>query len=165
MFARDLPELRRKWRKTIEGKGGRCPCCDRWGKVNARAINSTMARSLLWIYAAGARVGDPLAWTDVPGTAPRWLVQTNQIASLRWWGFVERMPNDNPKVKCNGMWRLTRDGMAFALGGITAREKVYVYDAEPVGFGGGQIGIRDALGKAFDYEDMMRERFDWRDAE
>jgi hypothetical protein len=55
-----LEDAKADWLYAINGDGGYCPCCDRWGKIYPRQSNSSMARALIWLVAKGPR------WTDVP---------------------------------------------------------------------------------------------------
>ena len=122
----ELVNLRDDWRLTIEGDGGHCPVCDRWGKIYGRAINETMAKSLIWLV--GAQKNES-GWVDVPATAPRWLVQSNQLPTLKWWGLVERLPNDaESKNKHSGLWRPTALGYDFVNAGARVPKKVFTYN-------------------------------------
>ena len=81
-----LKQLRDQWRVVIEGDGGHCPCCDRWGKIYRRGLNSSMARSLIWLVQQPDR-GD--GWVHVPDNAPAWLLRSNQLGTLHLWGLLE----------------------------------------------------------------------------
>ena len=146
-----LTELRDIWRGIITGDGGHCPCCDRWGKVYARTLNETMARSMVWL----AHNSADGSWVDVPKTAPRWLVQSNQLPTLRWWGLVERMGNeDDPTKKHSGLWRATQKGIEFANNQIKVPKKVFTYNAEVEAFGEDMVSISDCT-EHFNYSEVM----------
>lgn len=66
-----LLELRRNWTKAIEGDGGHCPCCDKWGKINNYNLHETMAATLKWMSVAGT---DGDGYIDMGTRAPRWAV-------------------------------------------------------------------------------------------
>lgn len=148
-----LTRARSKWADTIKGDGGKCPCCDRWGKIYARSINATMARSLIWL-AGREKHG---IWVDVANDAPRWLVRSNQLPTLRWWGLVERAPNDDPHKKHSGMWRATTKGRQFVHGMIQVPQKVFTYDGEPADWSDDLRFIADCFKDRFDYEAVMAE--------
>jgi hypothetical protein len=152
----DNEELRQKWRKTIEGDGGHCPVCDRWGRIYARGINKTMAQSLMWLCQA---TKDESGWVDVPTFAPRWLVRSNQLATLRWWTLVERRGNDDPKNKHSGMWKTTKLGLDFAGGIKKIPDKVYTYKGEVESVSQNFIHISECFKEYFDYEKIMNEYF------
>lgn len=145
-----LDELRSMWRTAIEADGGHCPCCDRWGKIYSRSLNETMARSLLWLVNQGSN-GD---WIDVPQHAPRWLVRSNQLPTLRWWGLVERLETDDKTKKHSGFWRVTGLGLLFVQNQLEVPKKVYTYNAEVESFGEELVTIEDCVG-GFDYSAVM----------
>jgi hypothetical protein len=144
-----LQESRADWRYAIEGDGGHCPCCDRWGKIYPRQFNSSMARSLIWL------VGEGSDWTDVPNTAPKWLTRTNQLPTVRWWGLIERRESEDPAVKHSGIWRPTERGADFAYGRISIPETVFTYNAQVIRFGEEKMRIEEAFETPFDYAQVM----------
>ena len=145
-----LAELRALWRTAIEDEGGHCPCCDRWGKIYPRSLNETMARSLVWL-AHHSTNGD---WVDVPKRAPRWLVRSNQLPTLRWWGLVERLDTEDKTKKHSGLWRATQRGILFAQNRLQVPKKVYTYNAEVEGFSEELVTIKDCV-ERFDYSAVM----------
>lgn len=148
-----LQALRDIWRKKIEAKGGHCPVCDRWGRIYGRKINRTMAKSLVWICQAEA---DDDGWIDVPAQGPRWLVQSNQLPTLKWWGLVERRSNEGKnKTKHSGLWRPTAMGLDFVNSGIRIPEQVFTYNDEVQGYGTATVTLRDCFKDNFDYNDTM----------
>lgn len=152
-----LRDIRAEWRGTIEGDGGHCPCCDRWGKIYARPINRTMARSLIWLHQA-RRNED--GWVDVPATAPRWVVRSNQLPTLRWWNLVERRTAEDDSLnKHSGMWRATELGSQFAIGKIDIPERVFTYNGEVEARSDKTVNIAACFTDLFDYEQTMRENF------
>jgi hypothetical protein len=115
-----------------------------------------MAQSLMWLCQA---IKDEDGWVDVPTNAPRWLVRSNQLATLRWWGLVERKGNDNPKNKNSGMWRAKKLGFEFAQGMKKIPEKVYTYNGEVEVVSQNLVHISKCFSNYFDYEKIMNEYF------
>jgi len=148
-----LEKLRAIWRGTIESSGGHCPTCDRWGKVYSRPINRTMAKALIWLaYAKPNAEG----WVDVPVTAPRWVVQSNQLPTLRWWGLIERRDNEGKtKTKHSGLWRLTPAGLDFVHRGVRIPKNVFTYNDAVRGYGTETVTIKDCFADNFDYNAAM----------
>jgi len=142
--------LRSAWRAIINDDGGHCPCCDRWGKIYPRSLNETMAQSLVWL----ANQSADGAWVDVPKTGPRWLVRSNQLPTLRWWGLVERRATDDNTKKHSGLWRATEKGVLFAQNRLLVPKKVYTYNAEVEYFGKELVSIQDCT-ESFDYSAVM----------
>lgn len=148
-----IQRLRIIWRSIIENGGGRCPVCSRWGKIYGRNINKTMAQSLVWICHAEV---DAEGWVDVPATAPRWVVQSNQLPTLKWWGLVERRFNDGKnKTKFSGMWRPTEKGLDFVHNNTRIAKQVFTYNDEVQGFGLDTVTLRDCFEDNFDYNATM----------
>ena len=138
-----------------------CPTCNPFAKRYRRKFTSSMARALIWLSRQHGRLGmmDGIAgehsWIDVPKRAPRWLVQTNQLPTVRWWGMIERRPTTDDGKKHSGLWRVTPQGVRFVMALGTVPSTVVTYNGEPVGFEGDEITIREALGTKFDYAELM----------
>jgi hypothetical protein len=152
-----LTSAREEWREVIKRDGGRCPCCDRFGKIYARKFNSTMARSLIWLSYAEC---DSEGWVDVPMVGPAFVIRTNQLPTVRWWNLIERRENDDPKKKDSGMWRITRLGEQFVSFGDSIRSTVFSYNAKVIGYSDDQMRITEAFKSRFDYDKVMRTWFD-----
>lgn len=150
----------RLWRITIEADGGHCPVCDRWGKIYARPINKTMALSVLWLAQTqtaqkNAGKGD---WVNVPIVAPRWLVRSNQLPTMRWWNMVERQPSEDPKRKHSGLWRCTDTGLRFAFNNAPVPARVLTYNDSVEGYSEEQTTF-SACVEDFDYSGVMSPAF------
>jgi hypothetical protein len=148
-----IDKLRAIWRSVIESGGGHCAVCDRWGKVYGRPINRTMARSLIWLCHAEA---DKDGWVDVPKVAPRWVVQSNQLPTMRWWELVERRGNEGKtKTKHSGLWRPTPQGLDFVHMGTRVPKQVFTYNDTVQGYGLEMVTIVDCFEDNFDYSATM----------
>lgn len=151
METNTLETMRDLWKATIEGDGGHCPCCDRWGKIYRRALNAAMARSLLWLVNQEDR-GD--GWVHVPSSAPSWMLRSQQLPALQLWGLVEGFTAET-KLASSGLWKPTPAGIAFAGNRTTVQKYVYVYNNTVLDTDGDQIFIGDALGSKYNYEEIM----------
>jgi hypothetical protein len=117
-----------------------------------------MARSLVWLAYHTVLTKE---WIDVPRNAPRWVVQSNQLPTLRWWRLVERPlvdPEDDRKH--NGLWRATQDGIDWANNLITVERFVWTYDGDALTFEEPFVCIAEVLTTGFSYNDVMNTRFD-----
>ena len=151
--------LKQARRDLMDGldEGLRCPCCAKYARRYRRPFNSTMAGSLCWLVATSEKTTG--GWVHVPSTAPRWVLASNQLPTLRWWGLVERSDEDlEPRLKHHGMWRPTPKGIDFAWGRVSVPLKVVTYDGAQTGYEGEEVFIRELKGKNFDYEAIMRDR-------
>jgi hypothetical protein len=127
-----------------------CPCCERPAKIYKRPLNSGMARALIWLLLEWREHMD---WINIQ-EGPAWLLRSKQLPTLRYWGLVEPMPRE-PFKNSKGMWRPTLDGIAFAQNESCISKYVYVLFDQPVDFSDELVGIQDALGETFDYEELI----------
>lgn len=127
--------------------GSDCPLCGQTAKMYRRKINAGMARSLITMYRLNA-----LDWVHVRdiGAASR------EEGKLAYWGLIEEQRATANHGGRAGYWRVTPRGESFLRGLITVDKYARVYDGKLYGFTGGPVGIRDALGTKFSYEDLMK---------
>jgi hypothetical protein len=147
-----IEAMRRRWGETIRHGGGYCPVCTRWGSIYKRGINRTMARSLIWL---NMQQGDEDGWVDVPATGPKDVLRTNQLSTLKWWGLIQRKPNDDPKKRCSGIWRVTDKGKDFISSAIRVPKYVYTYNDEVAFYGDETVALSDCFLDNFDYREVM----------
>jgi hypothetical protein len=111
-----------------------------------------MARSLIWLVLEYGRTKD---WIYVPGSAPPGVLRSREEGKLAWWGLVAEKPNDDAKRKSSGFWKPTRKGVAFVYDRVRVPARAVVYNNKCEGFDGDEIGIREAIGEQFNYEELM----------
>jgi len=111
-----------------------------------------MARTLIWML--GVSRSDPHGFIDIPKTAPKYVLRSNEVGKLAWWNLVER----HPDKQHGGLWRMTQLGADFAMGSTALPARVVLYNNQCEGFEGDQITVSEALGSKFDYEELMRVR-------
>ena len=83
------------------------------------------------------------------------------FAKLRHWGLVERAGGEredgSPR---NGHYRMTERGRLFCMRRLRVRPAIYEYNGDvyppPAGADTTPVSIVDALGKRFDYSELMR---------
>ncbi len=151
-----LDQAKAAWAVVIKGKGGHCPCCNRWGKIYPRSINTTMAKGLVWL---AAQPTNDEGYVYVAGNAPTWLLRSNQLSTLKWWGLITRPVSSDPALKHSGHWRVTRKGHAFARNRVAVPKKVFTYDGEPVDFSDETVFIEECFGEYFNYSRTMGGNF------
>lgn len=135
-------------------EGVQCPCCGQLARLYKRALNSAMARSLIWLVGES---GPNLDWVDVPNTAPKWLLKSRELPKLVHWGLIEEMPKDplDTSKRTSGWWRPTSKGRQFAKNTIKVPKRVHLYNNAVQRFDPEEISILDALGTKFDYADLI----------
>jgi hypothetical protein len=153
-FGYSIDLMRGLWHQTIQEEGGRCPCCDRWGKVNGHAIIETMAMALLWL--SRQPVNDE-GFVDTK-KAPAWMVK-GKYSLLRHWGLTLKADKQNKKTKGEGLWQVTPKGYQFLRNDLAIPKKVYIYDNALQGFSAEEVYFRDCFGKHFDYQQVMSDSF------
>ncbi|MCP4899929.1 MAG: hypothetical protein GY906_23420 [bacterium] len=137
------------------GEGIICPCCDQLAKVYRRAITCTSARIL--IAMVKGHLVEP-RWIHV---SELWMQKlgsgSGDVAKLAYWDLVKAKPHDETDTTktASGWWKPTPYGISFAFGRIQVRKHVLIYNAERLGREGDLVGIREALGKKFDYAALM----------
>ncbi len=132
-----------------------CPCCNKYTRRYKRKFNSTMARSLLWLVKTYLN-NKPYNFIDVPKDGPRWLVRSNQLATIRWWDLAQRPINeDNPDLKHSGLWKPTEKGINFVFRRIRIPEVAVTYDGNLQELSGNLVSIEDTLGTKFSYAEIM----------
>lgn len=134
--------------------GTKCPCCEQNVKVYRRALNASMARSLIWLVCFCKNAP---RWVNVPKDAPKWLQRSRELPKLAYWGMIVSRPNtDDPSKRCSGEWAPTQRGYDFAHGEIAVPSHVGVYNGTVRYYSEKLTTIQAALGKAFDYHELMR---------
>ena len=71
-------------------------------------------------------------------------------------GAIESRQNDDPSKKSSGYWRVTDKGRGFLALQITVPKTAVVYNNRLERLEGVFITIQEALGKKFNYEELMR---------
>jgi hypothetical protein len=148
-----LGEARAYMRHAAMRKGSKCPCCGGFVRFYQRRINKTMARCLEWLAATS---GPDLLWVNVPKDAPRWLLRSNQLATLRHWKLVEKQEQEKSKSKSSGIWRPTRLGYDWAIGLTEIPEFVVLYKGKTLVCYGPPHRFTEALDSdGFDFDEIM----------
>jgi hypothetical protein len=150
-FDDPLQKLRHEWKHTIEGEGGDCPVCDKFGKVYRIKLNQSLALSIKWISDHGGESG----WVDVQKQGPRWMLRSKTYALLSHWGMIE------PLAPRSGVWRVTPTGKAFLAGNIKAPVAVYIYDNSVWAVDNENTTYRGCFGVKFDFNELMSASFNW----
>lgn len=143
----------REWLLQHVDEGTKCPCCTQMAKVYRRKINSGMARALIALYRTSRK--DPHAHYHLASLA-RW---THEGGQLAWWGLITQDDARRDDGGQSGWWRITPLGEKFVRQQVLVGKYMRIYDGRPLGLGhGGGVSIKDALGKKFNYADLMAGR-------
>lgn len=148
---------REKYSKAILNDGGRCPACERFGKVYDRTITSSMAAALL-LLCRDTEIGEFVRVSEFFKKRKAVVaVLGGDIAKLRYWGLLEKKDKSSKKGdKSAGWWRVPLFGRYCATSGIRIPKKARIYDERLLAFSGGYTSVVDSLRKKFDYRAIMK---------
>ena len=127
-----------------------CPCCLTLAKVYQRRIHGTMARTLITMYRHGGADGY-VHTASLPG-------DTHEASQLSWWHLIEEEKIRRPDGGRAGWWRITHIGVNWVLARSYIPKYARIYDSEVLDLTGEPVTIQDALGKRFNYRELMEGR-------
>lgn len=136
------------------GKMTTCACCSQKVKYYPRSITSSAARILISLYKTVPK--DQFEHINVFGRGLPG-VGGGDFSKIRFWGFIEEMPNHTISKKTSGMWRITESGREFCRRNIKTPKHAYMYNAQCWNFSKEEVDIVDCLGAHFDYNELMKE--------
>jgi len=129
-------------------KGIGCPCCNQFVKMYKRKLGSAQSRALIIVY------NNPSEWMHVSDINKQINI-AGDFAKLQHWGLIVQKPNKNIMKKSSGLWKLTKKGNDFIVGGITIPSHIHILNNEVMGFSDTHTSIIESLGKHFDYKELM----------
>jgi len=128
-------------------KGTSCPACKQLVKIYPHQINSAIARVLIRMYNSDAE------WINIFRDLKP---STTMYSIAAFWKLIEPK-GDEPEnnSKSSGYWRLTEKGRLFVENNLDIPKHAYIYNNQVRGFSAEEISIVKALGKKFDYAELM----------
>lgn len=137
----------RSWLRDRVDQGETCPCCTQLAKTYRRRLHSAMARDLIYAHrAAGHEIFHVRTVFGHDG---------GDFAKLAYWGLIAEEPHRREDGGRAGYWHITQEGAAFVHSETSVMSHARVYNGRCLGFTGEPITIRDALGRRFDYAELM----------
>lgn len=136
------------WMLEHVEEGADCLLCAQFAKVYKRKIHRTMARDLIRMWRHAGR-----QWFRLPDVAPN-----GDNAKFQYWGLIE--PGGGVREDGSdrtGWWRFTEAGQDWVLGWTTVPKYARIYNGNCLGLVGDQVGIREALGNRFNYDELMSQ--------
>lgn len=133
-------------------EGATCPCCDRPVRAYRWSMYATAVRTLAGLYRAGGTT-EFVHVNDVKGKGQ------GDGTRLRGWGLAEEEPDRRPDGGKSGWWRVTELGEGYLHGEAAIPRYLYAYNRRVLRAGGEPQTIEAALGKAFDFDLMMKGEF------
>lgn len=134
-----------------------CPCCGQNAKVYKRKFHSGMARDVIVFYRHTRKTSskNPSGWFKATDVLMEAGAQRADYDKLVLWDLLERGDEKKDDGNSAGMFRLTGDGIGFVEGTVVVASHVLIYNGRMLAFSEEDIGIRDALGRKFDYSELM----------
>lgn len=148
---RPFGEVREElWGIIENGDSTTCPCCSRAAAIRNRHLDFAKADTLIKFWANAGR-----EWAEMKEAVPG--LPGGEYGKLRLWGLMERAighrQDGSPRT---GWWRVTDKGERWLRDEITVPEIARVFANRVIEFGGTEEWtIHDALGRTFDYREMM----------
>lgn len=149
----ELAHIKKDTMRKALNKGCRCPVCDQFVKVYSRTINCTMARQLIAAYKEfGVGQFFHVSKLVLPGSA-----SAGDFPKLLHWGLIQGVPHapGEDAKRTAGLWAVTQAGSDFINDRLTVPKYAVLYNTQLLELTGEEIGIQVALGKKFDYNELM----------
>ena len=131
--------------------GTTCPCCGQFVKLYKRTIYAAVARELINLTRLCEGTTNFYHITDFQVKR----AGGGDLAKMEAWGLVEQQTNHETKKRTSGMWRITPYGRNFVFGLVSVPKYKHFYDGDVYKTSAEHITIRDALGKKFNYSELM----------
>lgn len=141
-------DLRQGW-KTPDG--ATCECCGQKVKMYTRKLNSSQAAGLIRLVNLWYANKD---WNHVRDISQGKLT-VSDFAQVRRWGLAVESINSDDTKRNSGLWKPTAEGINFVFGNLTVPIYCEIYNNKTLGFSVAKMGIKQALGKKFDYTELM----------
>ncbi len=129
--------------------GTSCPCCGQFAKIYKRKMRSSLAHWMIWLVKSSRDSDD--GWADVRLAN----VRNGEYAMTAHWGLAVQKMNESTAKKHSGLWMPTSLGVQFVECSLKVPSHVHLYDNSVVGWSDNMITVVEALGKRFDYQELM----------
>lgn len=133
-------------------KGYVCPCCNQYVKLYRRHFNSNMAVALLFLYRNRHRSFIHLE-NEMKACGYK---RCGDASYLRHYKFIEvKKEKREDGSNRNGMYKISGLGILFCEMKSKAREYFLTFNNSCEGFDGEEIDILKALGRKFNYSELI----------
>jgi hypothetical protein len=132
--------------KLMAGESVICPCCDQHAKIYRRQIHSGMVLLLINMYRTAGT-----GWVYLPSLPQK----SRDGTGLHYWCLIAEDDEKRDDGGRAGWWRVTERGEEWVLNKIRVPKYALIYNSEVVALEGKGTSVRDALGKKFNYRELM----------
>ena len=137
---------------TLIVKGTHCRLCGQPVKIYSRPLNSAMSRTLIKMHLHGKKTDGWVNMSEVKNFG----LPSRDYGTLAHWGMTEKgggvKSDGNPRT---GLYRITKKGLDFIEDRIRVPAAIWTYNKKLLGMSKETISVREALGKKFNYTEMM----------
>lgn len=148
----------RDWLRTQAQDGAKCPCCRQNVKIYKRSLSNAPARTMIALYRHDAHrdfVFLPPILDGMKGTPH----QGGYCTLGHYWDLLEQAEGIREDGSSRvGWWKLTDLGARFVRGAATVPKYAHIYNGRRLRLDGPEVTIRQALGRKFNYDDLMHGR-------
>lgn len=132
--------------------GYRCECCGGFVKKYTRSFNSNMSLALLCLYKH-----HPNGYVHVEKLLQeKGYQRCGDFSYLKHYRLIEQLTEDRADgSNRNGYYKLTSLGIMFVEGKEKVKKNFIMFKGKCEGFEGEEITIQQALGKKFNYNELM----------
>lgn len=133
-------------------KGYQCECCKQRVQTYSRKFNANMAYALIFMYnnrdSGFIKVEEEMRKSGK--------MRSGDFTYLRWYWLIEPMQEKREDGSSrNGYYRITTRGIMFVEGQLKVNERFLMFNNACQGFEGNEITIEQALGKKFNFNELM----------
>lgn len=131
-------------------EGATCPCCTQYVKVYYRSIHAAMASGLIKLY----RRSPHGTFHEIKEFMTH--NELGDFAKLAYWDLAQEQPSMRLDGSTRtGWWKITPLGIDFVEGRATVPKHARVYNGRLLNLTGKRVGIKERLGKTFNYAELM----------
>ncbi len=125
-----------------------CPVCEQHVQLYKRKVYATIARWLIWLVKEYEQTKTWVAARNTRG---------GDYAKLAMFGLIEQHAHDpdDGRTRTTNLWRPTSLGLAFVYQRTDIPKYVLTFNGKVWGHSTERATIHDALGKRFDYAELM----------
>lgn len=141
--------LREGWAEGVE-----CPCCTQYVKKYERKLNTGVTLFLIGLYRidpTGQNYHHAKEVLERIGA----FTTSRDYSILEYWKLIEPELNTDEEKRTSGFWKITRLGIDFVEGNESVLSHAKIFNNKGYGLTGELIDVRTALGKKFDYTELM----------
>jgi len=127
--------------RKIFAIGGKCPCCDRYGRIYRRSLQNRLVNVLVLMYEITEQYSPPDGWINLSEYKEEIKERcgTHEFSKLKLWSLIEQ------QSPFSSTWRLTESGILFLGGKVKVPRTVIVFDGQTISDAQDYVTIKDII--------------------